>query len=144
MNETQKEKQLSTADLVVGTDEAHNGSEDRPVQVEKIDMPVETEVVKETRTETNGKPVALLPDREIDDFQSRWNSVQTGFVDEPRSAVEDADALVAELMKHLAEIFADERTQLENQWSQGDDVSTEDLRLTLQRYRSFFTRLLGM
>jgi hypothetical protein len=58
--------------------------------------------------------------------------------------VEDADALVAELMKHLAEIFADERTQLENQWSQGDDVSTEDLRLTLQRYRSFFTRLLGM
>lgn len=144
MNETHNEKQLSTADLVVATEEPPNGSEERPLQVERIDRLVESEAVKETRMQTNGKPVALLPDQEIDDFQSRWNGIQTGFVDEPRSAVEDADALVAELMKHLAELFADERTQLEDQWNRGDDVSTEDLRLTLQRYRSFFTRLLAM
>src|SRR6266545_3886705 len=63
---------------------------------------------------------------------------------EPAQSVEQADSLVAELMKHLAEIFADERDRLEHQWSRGDDVSTEDLRIALRRYRSFFDRLLSM
>jgi hypothetical protein len=85
----------------------------------------------------------LLADDARGGFLSRWEQIQGGFVDEPRRAVEEADALVAELMQQLAESFSQEREQLENQWDRGDDVSTEDLRLALQRYRSFFDRLLS-
>ena len=46
-------------------------------------------------------------------------------------------------MKRLAESFAAERETLEGQWGRGEDVSTEDLRVTLQRYRGFFQRLLS-
>ena len=86
----------------------------------------------------------LFSSNEIEKFRARWNEIQTGFVDEPRRAVEQADNLVADLMKQLAESFANERTNLENQWSRGDNVSTEDLRVALKRYRSFFGRLLSM
>src|SRR5918993_4864279 len=76
-------------------------------------------------------------------FRARWTDVQTGFVDAPRRAVEQADALIAELMQHLARTFADERGRLERQWDRGDDVPTDDLRTAFQRYRSFFERLLA-
>jgi len=76
-------------------------------------------------------------------FQSRWEEIQVRFVDEPRGAVEDADALVATVMQRLAEGFAQERERLEAQWGRGEDISTEDLRIALQRYRSFFQRLLS-
>lgn len=79
---------------------------------------------------------------ETQTFRSRWDEIQTGFVDEPRKAVEQADTLVAEVIKRLADIFVEERNELEQQWDRGDQVSTEDLRLALQRYRSFFSRLL--
>jgi hypothetical protein len=85
----------------------------------------------------------LLEQGEEDDFLRRWEDIQAGFVDQPRQAVQEADALVAGLMKRLAETFSEARTQLEGQWDRGDQVSTEDLRITLQRYRSFFTRLLS-
>jgi hypothetical protein len=84
----------------------------------------------------------LLPEAEGGELRQRWDQIQTGFVDEPRRAVEEADQLVAATMKRLAEVFASERAQLEGQWDRGDNVSTEDLRVALQRYRSFFTRLL--
>jgi hypothetical protein len=77
-------------------------------------------------------------------MRDRWDVIQTGFVDEPRRAVEDADALVASAIRRLAETFAEERSHLEGQWDRGDHVSTEDLRLTLQRYRSFFHRILSI
>ncbi len=86
----------------------------------------------------------LLVSDEAQKFRNRWSSIQGDFVDEPRRAVEEADTLVAELMKRLAEVFADERSRLEGQWGRGDNVSTEDLRMTLQRYRSFFNRLLSL
>ena len=86
----------------------------------------------------------LFPSSEAERFRSRWVEVQTGFVDEPRSAVQSADGLVAEMMKRLAQVFADERGQLEEQWSRGDDISTEDLRQALRRYRSFMDRLLSV
>src|SRR5919204_14548 len=86
----------------------------------------------------------LFPEHELQDFRSRWDQIQIGFVDEPRKAVQDADNLVASTMKRLAEIFSDERKKMEGQWDRGDDVSTEDLRVALQRYRSFFNRLLTM
>jgi len=85
----------------------------------------------------------LLPGDETAEFRSRWETIQTGFVDEPRQTVEQADELVAQVMRRLAESFAAERDGLEQQWGRGDDVSTEDLRVTLQRYRSFFQRLLS-
>jgi hypothetical protein len=86
----------------------------------------------------------LFPTNELEELRSRWNDVQTAFVDEPRRAVEQADGLVASAMKRLAEVFAEERSRLEHQWDRGDDVSTEDLRIALQRYRSFFQRLLAI
>lgn len=85
----------------------------------------------------------LLPQDEAAEFQTRWKALQTSFVDEPRRAVEEGDTLVAELMQRLANSFAEERQSLETQWDRGDDVSTEDLRIALQRYRSFFDRLLS-
>jgi hypothetical protein len=97
-----------------------------------------------TPQQATPQPTALLVSDETHTFRSRWDSIQTGFVDEPRRSVEQADSLVAEVMQRLAETFAEERSKLEGQWSRGDNVSTEDLRLALQRYRSFFDRLLSM
>ena len=86
----------------------------------------------------------IFDDGEATELRRSWDGIQAGFVDEPRRAVEDADHLVAATMKRLAETFADERARLEAQWSRGDDVSTEDLRVALQRYRAFFGRLLSV
>lgn len=87
---------------------------------------------------------ALFPDDERTQMRSRWTQIQSEFVDEPRHSVEQADDLVAQTIKRLAEQFADARTKLEDQWARGGDVSTEDLRVALQRYRSFFDRLLAV
>ncbi len=91
-----------------------------------------------------GADTPLFPNNELEELRNRWSSVQTAFVDEPRRAVEQADSLVASAMKRLAEVFAEERSNLEHQWDRGDNVSTEDLRIALQRYRSFFQRLLSI
>jgi hypothetical protein len=98
---------------------------------------------RELRAETE-EAAPLFAADEASDLRSRWDGVQTSFVDAPRKAVEEADGLVATAMKRLAEMFAAERAQLEGQWDRGDDVSTEDLRVALRRYRSFFTRLLSV
>ena len=90
------------------------------------------------------EPMPLFSEMEMGEFRSQWSKVQTGFVDEPRRTVEDADKLVAAVMQRLAEGFANERSGLEKQWDRGDNVSTEDLRVALQRYRSFFDRLLKL
>ena len=85
----------------------------------------------------------LLAAEDAEGFRARWTDIQAGFVDAPRRAVEQADALVAELMQHLAKTFADERGRLERHWDRGDDVPTDNLRDAFQRYRSFFERLLA-
>ena len=90
------------------------------------------------------KPMPLFSESERGDFRLQWSKLQTGFVDEPRRTVEDADKLVAAVIQRLAEGFANERSGLEKQWDSGDNVSTEDLRVALQRYRSFFDRLLKL
>ncbi len=86
----------------------------------------------------------LLPQDFVQDLRSRWDRIQTGFVDEPRSAVQQADELVAQAIKRLAENFAAARSGLEEQWDRGDNVSTEDLRVALKKYRTFFQRLLAV
>ncbi|MFZ0583418.1 MAG: hypothetical protein WAM23_19945, partial [Candidatus Acidiferrales bacterium] len=88
--------------------------------------------------------VALFIPSESTELRARWDNIQVGFVDEPRKAVQEADALVSDTMKRLAEIFSDERQKLEQQWDRSEDISTEDFRLALRRYRSFFGRLLAI
>jgi hypothetical protein len=86
----------------------------------------------------------LFPNEELVGYRTQWESIQTGFVDQPRAAVEQADALVSQVVTRLTDVFARERSTLEGQWTKGDDVSTEDLRIALTRYRSFFHRLLSV
>lgn len=95
-----------------------------------------------TAAAADGQAAALLSLDEAKEFRIRWDAIQGGFVDEPRHAVEQADSLVSEAIKRLAEMFAEERAKLEGQWDRKEDVSTEDLRLALRRYRTFFGRLL--
>ena len=87
---------------------------------------------------------ALFSPEAAKEFRERWTRVQTGFVDDPKHAVRQADQLVAQVMKTLAETFSKERANLETQLDQKDNASTENLRLALRRYRSFFERLLSL
>jgi hypothetical protein len=96
------------------------------------------------RAATPLESVPLFSESETGEFRSQWIKIQTCFVDEPRGTVKDADKLVSAVMQRLAEGFANERSGLESQWDRGDNVSTEDLRVALQRYRSFFDRLLKL
>jgi hypothetical protein len=90
---------------------------------------------------SSGSSAALLNREESEHFRTRWNEIQGVFVDDPRSAVQQADALVSEVVVQITQMFAKEHSSLEGQWKQGNDVSTEDLRKALQHYRSFFNRL---
>jgi hypothetical protein len=129
-----KEEDVITADLA-------------SIPSERLDGPKlvkEQELETLARAATVSEPMPLFTESEMGDFRSQWSKVQTGFVDEPRRTVEDADKLVAAVMQRLAEGFANERSGLEKQWDRGDNVSTEDLRVALQRYRSFFDRLLKL
>jgi len=106
------------------------------------EAPMGETITHEAPVATNaGSSAALLNREESDHFRTRWNEIQGMFVDEPRSAVQQADALVSEVIEHITQMFTNEHSLLEGQWNQGNDVSTEDLRKALQRYRSFFNRL---
>lgn len=138
MNELRRnEETLTTADIA------------NPPRTEPAGRAASDVAVDDPR---NGQPGAvtnqqhhnpLFPQDELQNFRSRWDQVQTSFVDEPRAAVEQADGLVASIVKRIAEQFASEREQLEKQWDRGEDVNTEDLRQALKRYRAFFDRLLA-
>jgi hypothetical protein len=92
---------------------------------------------------TEDERAPLLAQDETERFRRRWEELQAGFVDRPREMVEEADDLVGQLMQQLTTGFGEERSSLEAQWEKGEDVSTEDLRVALTRYRSFFNRLLS-
>ena len=134
---------LSTADLAAASDRSVERDVTREVQQGHANI-----VADGTRpaADTNGdqRATPLFAKDESEDFRRRWTDIQAAFVDEPRQSVENADSLVAAAIKRLAEMFARERSSLEQQWAQGGDVSTEDLRVALQRYRSFFDRLLSV
>ena len=150
--EPELEEELTTADLAQGK---RPMSEDRPKPVlagrasgesaQQNAESVSDDVRSDASSDRNASDATpLFPSDELQELRNRWSGVQTAFVDEPRSAVEQADGLVAAAMKRLAEVFAQERSKLEQQWDRGDNVSTEDLRIALQRYRSFFQRLLSV
>jgi hypothetical protein len=160
---------LSTADLAQ-TGDVETGKEHRDVAGREIQEPasprppVRTPTPSQTSPAPTGSTPAssaaagvaramredeesagpLFSPDEAKKFRSQWENVQVGFVDEPRSAVEQADHLVAKAIKRLAEVFAEERQNLERQWDRGENVSTEDLRLALRCYRAFFERLLAI
>jgi len=84
----------------------------------------------------------LLAEEVANEFRARWDTVQGDFIDDPRRAVRDGDALIAQVIQSMAETFSNERTSLESQLSENDHSSTENLRLALRSYRSFLERLL--
>lgn len=127
---TEESRDPRTDDLLTGSGTVEQEQEQPPAEGE------------ERGGEATSGLEPLLPLEQEDDFRSQWEVIQTGFVDEPRQAVEQADSLVASLMERLAESFSERRKGLEQQWDRGDEVSTEELRVALQRYRSFFDRLL--
>jgi hypothetical protein len=87
---------------------------------------------------------SLVGTHQMEDLRGRWAGIQSSFVDDPRKAVQEADALVSSAIKQIEDSFRDQRAQLEQRWSKGDDASTEDLRIVVQSYRAFFDRLLSM
>jgi hypothetical protein len=130
MNE-EKTSSLTTADLVSASEEQ---GQDKPAPDREHDQSTGL-------SESNATKEPLIPDG--GSRQGRWEEIQARFVDEPKKSVEDADGLVAEVIQQLASKFADERSRLESQWQSGGEASTEDLRLAMQHYRSFFQRLLA-
>jgi hypothetical protein len=102
----------------------------------------ETETRRAQEAEGTETQPRLLEESELANFRGRWYEIQSRFVDDPRAAVEQADSLVDDLVKRIAESFGEQRSQLEADWDRDDDVTTENLRLALRRYRFFFNRLL--
>lgn len=135
MSEEKRKKQLSTADMVAAAEHERQEDSER----------VERERAEDTQSSQMAEDsVPLFEQGEAEAHRSRWSDIQTRFVDDPRDSVEDADELVAHVIKSIAETFAEERAFLEDQWNRGDEVSTEDLRIAMKRYRSFFNRLLSL
>jgi hypothetical protein len=126
-------------------DESHMTQEQEKMPANRSDgEPVDRESTVDTGGPTGQEDVALFEDSDQKAFWERWSAIQTSFVDEPRHSVEEANALVTDLMDRLVSSFRDEQSRLEEQWSRGEEVTTEDLRTTLQRYRSFFGRVLKL
>lgn len=120
---------------------AADGGEAAPEQAPERDVPrAESASGSDAKAD---EQAPLLAQDEADRFRRRWEDLQAGFVDRPREMVEEADDLVGELMQQLTTGFDDERSSLEAQWEKGEEVSTEELRVALTRYRSFFNRLLS-
>ena len=142
-----KDEALTTADLIGRKEKPQLVREDREQEMNRVENTLDIRDA-EARNVNSGadaninQPSPLFAETEVGDYRSRWSNIQANFVDEPRHAVEEADSLVAQLMQKLAQGFATERERLEKHWDSGENVSTEDLRIALQRYRSFFDRLL--
>ena len=125
----QERRELSTADLVKNAE-----AQDRGLRRDDVGPEAAAQ---------QGRAMLFAGDQ-AEKLRADWANIQGAFVDAPRDAVQRADALVADTMKRIAEVFANERNNLEQQWDRGDNVTTEDLRVALQRYRAFFDRLLSL
>ncbi len=142
MSREQEERSFGTADLVAATRTQSDPHQDMKSQG---DDAVARSPREEAAPRAHDEPLAaLFPPEMAGDFQSRWDAVQIGFVDDPKAAVRQADELVAQVMKSLAESFANERDRFDAQLDDQDSGSTENMRVALRRYRSFFQRLLSL
>src|SRR5262245_24026731 len=141
----ERARNLSTADLAKADDRPRRNA---PAEADAVDLRDAARQKAERTAEQARQPIneraMLFPEDEPERLRTRWSEIQGTFVDSPRQAVERADTLVADVMKRMAEVFAKERANLEHQWDRGDEVTTEDLRVALQRYRAFFDRLLAV
>ena len=147
------EQKFTDTDDVVKFDQGANDpvinpdafTDESPVDGVIIDeTPAGVVVTEEARSSTEAEPLTTLLDQGVSEhLRRRWNEIQGKFVDDPRAAVQQADELVSDAVENIARMFASERSSLESQWNQGMDVSTEDLRKTLQHYRAFFNRLVA-
>lgn len=127
----------ATAEAQAGT----RTTEAAPEAGSRARKSVATPSADETAEEAMG---ALFLQGDLQQLRTRWDRVQASFVDDPRRAVQEADTLVASVVKRIAEQFAEQRTKLEGEASRGDDATTEELRRSLRQYRAFFERLLSM
>ena len=143
MSREYDDRGLSTADLVAAGERRTEPMHER-VNDEDARGALERERVADAARERDEPLAALFHPEAAQDFRSRWDSVQIGFVDDPRRAVQQADELVAQVMRSLAESFAAQRAQIESELGQGEQGSTEAMRVALRRYRSFFQRLLSL
>jgi hypothetical protein len=87
---------------------------------------------------------AFFSPNEADGFRARWESIQVGFVDDPRTSVQSAAQLIGDAMKRLSEEVATERRKFETSSRRENGKATEEMRLLLRRYRSFFKHLMEM
>jgi hypothetical protein len=118
-------------------------NEQRPPTTQQQAAVDQTQPRVEQGTIGQDTDTGFLPDDRMSSLRERWTDVQAAFVDDPQNAVQQAHGLVTELVDDLVNTFTQERTTLENQWKGGGNADTEQLRVALQRYRSFFNRLLG-
>jgi len=129
------ERPLSTADIARAAD--HRADEGRSVDGHGMGQP--------PQRPRDSEPLAgLFPPHIADDFRHRWDAIQIGFVDDPRASVHNADELVAQVLNSLAASFADQRAEIEGRMGPDGQGNTEEMRVALQRYRSFFQRLLTL
>jgi len=148
-----KDETLTTADIAGRSTptprQQYRGPVPVPERADRIAPDMQAVQVPSTARESGAAAEAattagaLFPNDELHNYRTRWDQVQTSFVDEPRRAVEQADGLVANVIQRIAEQFSNERTKLEEHWSKGENVNTEELRQALRQYRSFFDRLLS-
>jgi hypothetical protein len=131
-----RQRNLTTADLAATANSPSTSSSDL------AEMEAKSDGMQTRNEETQLAP--LFTDQAAKAFRSRWDDVQRGFVDDPKEAVRHGDELVAQVIKSLAESFSDQRSVLEGELNNTDQSSTENLRLALRRYRSFFERLLAI
>jgi hypothetical protein len=143
----EKEQEFRTSDIAQAPDRAGTASErtDDDAQARgTVGEPegAQSEGAPSEDARPDGAAAPLIPSEEADRVREQWGQVQGEFVDQPRAAVEQADRLVADLMQRLAAQFSETRSDLERRWDGQEDVSTEDLRVAMTQYRSFFERLL--
>ena len=137
-----RDRRLTTEDVATAADKRHE--ERAEDEVIRRDNRRKTRVNGGSTHEEDQELSALFSEQEEKDFRSRWTGIQSSFVDEPRRAVEQADELVAQTMQRLAQSFSEQKKKLETHWEESEQISTEELRMALRHYRSFFDRLLSV
>ncbi|MGW0391226.1 hypothetical protein ACWDYJ_10040 [Streptomyces sp. NPDC003042] len=141
--DTTEQSAVYPGEATTGPDEERDtGADEETIAGDQTGDQTGDQAGEEARSEPDGEEEPLLDSKEAQEYRATWSDIQGRFVDDPQDAVKSADMLVAEVMQTLARTFSDRKKGLEGQWDRGDEVATEDLRLALQHYRSFFNRLL--